>query len=101
MADGSSNDTDVSGDQCDHQVAVSPILNHVSGQTALVDHTTWVMGLCVPHLTLCICSDVDVRHNPHHDFGAVALAQYHLVLLAVSVDAQIWGLEVQVHVGNW
>lgn len=98
---GSSNDTDVVGAQRAHHVVVSRVLSHIVGQAALVDHTAGVVGLRVPRLALDYCYDVDVQHDPHHDFAAVALARYHLVLLAVVRNAQIRGLKVRVHGENW
>ncbi|KIO00798.1 hypothetical protein M404DRAFT_752858 [Pisolithus tinctorius Marx 270] len=82
-----------------HHVVVSRVVNHIVGQTVLVDHIVVVADLRVPRLVPDACSDVDVQHDPHHDAAAVPV-QYQPALPSVMRDAQIQGLGVPVRVEN-
>ncbi|KAI6137159.1 hypothetical protein F5141DRAFT_1079106 [Pisolithus sp. B1] len=100
-ADANRNDTDVAGDQRAHQVVVSRTWGHTDGQTALVDRAAGVLGFRVPRHALGVCANVDVQHDSHRDFSAVALAWCCLVLLVLRLDARTWGFGVRVHMENW
>lgn len=99
VVDGGSSDNDVVGHHCAHHVVVSRVVNHIVGQTVLVDHIVVVADLRVPRLVPDACSDVDVQHDPHHDAAAVPV-QYQPALPSVMRDAQIQGLGVPVRVEN-